>query len=502
MMTAMRKHKAGQSIVLLAVGFLFLFGLLAIGVDGGMLYVDRRQLQNVADAGALAGAYALEALPLPTYSPAHQKALQTMVDNLPGTSMPGITPTTASFTQSLGANYSVTVNATGGTGWDQYQVTITHADQLQLAKVLGFGTINLSATATARSGTYPFAFILLQGNPYADAPGYDNLNPGGNAAVQIQKASGATAGGGGFSNEGFNVGTGGGAALTFSPCGAAGDLWAYQENATSGINLAGATTGQQGDPGCPTGSHPLTYPKSATSQLPFPSYPEPLASSTVYSSNITPSGTYWLCPGTYSGQIKITNGNTLILAPGIYRFTGAAFGPNSGSTGITGGTLRSAVSGDYIPAPTGTFINCPGTPAAPTDNDYGVILEFAPASCTTAYFNMTGSGFVDLYPSAKYNHISFYVERDGGASWHSVCPFSAASPAGMAGTRVINMAGGTGYSIRGAIYAPADNITLTGSGTGYGVGQLIVWTANVSGNGTIKENYDPAYLPYFRGLIQ
>ena len=496
MMMAMRKHKAGQSIVLLAAGFLFLFALLAIGVDGGMLYVDRRQLQNVADAGALAGAYALESLPLPTYSPAHQKALQIMVDNLPGTTMPGTIPTTASFTQSLGASYSVTVNAVGGTGWDQYQVTITHTDQLQLVRLLGFGNVNLSATATARSGTYPFALILLQN----DWPSYQNLYPGGNTAVVLSKVSGA-AGGGGFSNEGFGIGTGGSAGLSFSPCGAAGDLWAVSELAADGTNLAGRTTGQTSPGDCTT--HPASYPKVQTSPLPMPSYPEATVSGTSYGTPLAASGTDVLCPGTYTSTIVNTNGNTIVLVPGVYRFTA------TNAINMSGGALRSAVAADYsgsspynIAIAGQTLINCSSTPTKPTDGDYGVILEFAPTGClvANAQFTMSGSATVDIYPSAKYNHISFYVERYGGASWHSVCPYTALVT--IAGTHDINISGSGAYSIRGAIYAPTDNGAWSGNGTGYGVGQMIVWTATVQGNGTLKENYDPAYLPYFRGLIQ
>ena len=132
-------------------------------------------------------------------------------------------------------------------------------------------------------------------------------------------------------------------------------------------------------------------------------------------------------------------------------------------------------------------------------------MEFAPTGCTAvtnAQLTMSGgSATIDLYPSAKYNHISVYIELYGGASWHSVCPY-VLSPLKIAGTHVINLSGGAGYSIRGAIYGPAENATFSGNGSGYGVGQIMLWTAIISGNGTLKENYDPTYLPYFRGLIQ
>ena len=45
----------GQVMILIAIGFAILLGFVALAVDGGMLYSDRRQAQNAADAAALAG---------------------------------------------------------------------------------------------------------------------------------------------------------------------------------------------------------------------------------------------------------------------------------------------------------------------------------------------------------------------------------------------------------------------------------------------------------------
>lgn len=51
-----RKEK-GQVLVLVALGLLVLVGVVALAVDGGYVYRERRSMQNAADAGALAGAY-------------------------------------------------------------------------------------------------------------------------------------------------------------------------------------------------------------------------------------------------------------------------------------------------------------------------------------------------------------------------------------------------------------------------------------------------------------
>ncbi|MBS9405261.1 hypothetical protein KG088_16720 [Halomonas sp. TRM85114] len=50
------RRQGGVSMVLLAVSLFMLLGFTALAVDGGNLYVARNELQNAADAGALAGA--------------------------------------------------------------------------------------------------------------------------------------------------------------------------------------------------------------------------------------------------------------------------------------------------------------------------------------------------------------------------------------------------------------------------------------------------------------
>lgn len=51
-------HEQGQSLVLVALMLFVFFGMLLLVVDGGNGYATRRQAQNAADAGALAGAHA------------------------------------------------------------------------------------------------------------------------------------------------------------------------------------------------------------------------------------------------------------------------------------------------------------------------------------------------------------------------------------------------------------------------------------------------------------
>jgi hypothetical protein len=54
-----RHNERGVSILLVAVGMVFVLGMAGLGVDLASLYVGRSQAQRAADAGALAGAQAL-----------------------------------------------------------------------------------------------------------------------------------------------------------------------------------------------------------------------------------------------------------------------------------------------------------------------------------------------------------------------------------------------------------------------------------------------------------
>src|SRR5438874_11996555 len=56
MLIKLRKGKRAQSLVIVALSATALFGIIALGMDAGRLYFQRRDVQNAADAGALAGA--------------------------------------------------------------------------------------------------------------------------------------------------------------------------------------------------------------------------------------------------------------------------------------------------------------------------------------------------------------------------------------------------------------------------------------------------------------
>jgi Flp pilus assembly protein TadG len=505
-----RRRQRGQTIIILVIALTALAGLLAIGVDGGMIYLDKRRLQNAADAGALAGADAAETLPLPTYAPAHQAALNEVYHNLfQGTTVPTV-PVAAGATYTLtdasGAYYIQLGANVASLSTDTYQVTITHAYTFFAAQSIGFSASTcqpkpgsttftnafcLAARAKAESATYPFALVLLNDQQL----NFADFSLSGTPSTLVLQSGGTK--GGMFTNEG--LGFGGNPVITFSPCGTSGDLWAANATAAQQTATLAHTQGYYGAAStspcaAPTG----TYPK-VSAHIPFPNYPEAKVTGPTYStSSIGVSGSgnvAYLCPGTYSVSISLSNNNTIVLYPGVYRFTS--------SITLNGGTFRVANTGGDYPTPGGaTTYNCagysvPGSQPA----DIGVILEFLPTSCSASSFSVSGGGTVTLVPSAKYNNINFYIETL--AAYPAFATTTCPPPVGKAGgTYAFNLSGGGTYSIKGALYGPGDNMAIGGNGANTGVGQVIAWTLACSGNGTLTETYDPAYLPYFRGLVQ
>jgi Flp pilus assembly protein TadG len=484
------RKQSGQAVVLVTVAVLVLTAILALALDGGGIYLDKRQLQNAADAAALAGAEKLMAVSL-SYSAMHNLAIDTLVKNLPGTTKGGTVcssscPNQATIgapggngvgTLSLGSGYYAELLASGSY---TYQAIVWHVHPVAVAPIHGFqSTITLSARATAQNANLPYAIILLQDQAlYAQ---YSNFNingtPGG---IVLQGGGGAADRGGIFSNASIAPGNGT-PSITFSPSGNAGDLWAVNESAAdaAALNAAGRVTGQQ-----TPGSLPL-----AASSLSYPSYPEPPPSAATYNGSTVLNGPPTLiCPGQYTNQISVQSGGTAILYPGVYQVQ---------ANGVSvQGTLRTLQSSDFP----GTY-TCPGLPPITSSaSDLGAIIEIRPANmsgtttCNKHIFSAAANSTITLTPSPKYFNISLYIEPM--QNWQGVCT----SP--PLGTNVVRITGGACYSIKGAIYGPTDNMQLGGSACGSGVGQIVAWTLTITGNGNVNETFDPTALPYMKGLIQ
>jgi len=356
-----------------------------------------------------------------------------------------------------------------------------------VAPIHGFqSTITLTARATAQNANLPYAVVLLQDKPqYATFSNFNiNGTPGG--IVLNYTGSNPNDRGGIFSNASIAPGSGS-PSITFGPYppgGTAGDLWAVNESASdrSALNAAGRVVGYQNET---LGNLPF-----GATHLDFPTYPEPTPPNVSYNGSTVVNGPpTLLCPGKYTNQINVQNGGTGLLYPGVYQVQ---------ANGVdVQGTLRTLQPSDFTG---GWSATCAGQTINAMPSDPGVIIEVTPANvsgstlCNKHIFAAEANSNITLTPSPKYFNISLYIETM--ANWQTTCINAPL------GTNVVRFAGGACYSIGGAVYGPADNMVLTGSGCGTGVGQIVAWTLLINGNGTVNETFNPASVPYMKGLTQ
>ena len=481
-----KRRQAGQAILLVAAAVLVLTAILALAIDGGGIYLERRQLQNAADAAALAGAENLWTSTPPSYLSMHNQALSTLGKNL-NISTTGLGPLNTPSGGSpwlIAPNYQVTVQATSYT----YQVTLQHTHPVVVAPIHGFQpTLQLQVQATAQNENLPYAIVLLQSG---HVPTYSNLQMSGSGTILDLSGPGginALDRGGIFSNASIDPGVGN---IYFGPCtsgppvnttgpGSSGDLWAVSETAADGGRVNTEAFCGQTAPGSW---------KVPPGMLPDPGYPEPPAPNITNPGSTVINGNTILCPGHYSNGITV-NG-TSILYPGVYHVD---------ASGVSiSGTLRTFTSGDTYPITNPCGL---GTTLTGFNFDPGVIIEVTPANVSGAtncakhlFTTIGGTSYLSIASSAKYFNINVYIDEMPG--WQTTCSANAA------GTNVVKITGGGYYNIQGIIYGPADNMTISGGGSGSGVGQIVAWTLGLNGGAAINELYNPSQLPYMKGLIQ
>ncbi|MCC7352522.1 MAG: VWA domain-containing protein [Anaerolineae bacterium] len=141
------RNESGQSLILVALSTLALLSILALAIDFGLAYTERRRMQNAADAAALAGAWVLAdgGIDDDVYDAVYEyainqnRALSFEAYYLPGNEVVGGGP--------------VPANATG------IKVIARTTFPTIFAGVVGFNTI--SAAGTAGGGFSPLDIMLV-----------------------------------------------------------------------------------------------------------------------------------------------------------------------------------------------------------------------------------------------------------------------------------------------------------------------------------------------------
>ena len=167
MVTVAVDRQRGQAIVLVALIMVVLFGFLGLAIDGSRGYLDRRQLQAAADAGALAAAY--HYMNSTDYTTSEQAATSMFASDMhiyatPSCSGYGSLSVACTFSDSANTSLSISVvnKAIAGVS---FTLTGHNSLPVTIMQVLGAGPlipVTVVATAVARvSATTPASIQTL-----------------------------------------------------------------------------------------------------------------------------------------------------------------------------------------------------------------------------------------------------------------------------------------------------------------------------------------------------
>lgn len=425
------KSERGQAIVFLALGFVVLLGFVALAIDGGMIYSNRRNVQNAADASSLSGGGAA-ALSLANSAAAEEPgstqtewdctssavsnamyAAQVSAINRAATNNFTIYPPTES-------NYVETV-----CDWVDYvsfqdayidvTVGISETIQASFAQLLTSGNLTNIVSATTRvRPMMPFVFGEAIVALREDCP---NTNTGG---IHFDGSGVITVSGGGLFSNACIVGSG-------TP-----DVNVEPPETTNTCTGVGCYTDNCGD--CIT-----QRPQEGNEFLPTYAYildPPDCTDVPLYASHVG-GGTIY--PGRYP-SIRLNNG-TLNMEPGLYCVTDTDFRVNGGELNGDGVTIY-IENGNYY-------------------------------SSGSAEINLSACMEEPCQNSAMYK-VLFYL------------------PASNTGT--VSLLGGVNSDYTGLVYAPGGVVEVGGGGSLMGTihVQIVADTVFIHGTTDIEIVYDDA----------
>lgn len=437
-------RRRGVIAVFVALCLIAITGMVAIAIDGGMLYLELRTARMTADAAAMAAACDLYQN-YPTYQ---------------GVDTPGTAATAALNAASAngysndGVNSTVTVNIppksgiyTGLAGYAE--IIVLKNVSRAFSRIWSNASIPVRARAVSRGGWIsPTAGVLI-----LNYQGKGDLNSQGNSAF--------TETGGpvivNSNNPSAVLVTGNGA------------LVAPEFDITGGVQLSGG--GNMTTSPTPnqifTGTHPTPDPLA---YLPPPSIPP---AGTMTKTSLSGGTLYTLTPGTYSNLPTFTSGDVVVLKQASTNSAGGIFYINGGGFKSTGASI----------------VMDPNTSG-------GVMIYNEPASTADSEkIQITGnaSGMVNLSPltSGPYSGMMLWQDRtspvgvlvEGNGSFTVNGTFYAAGA-----TLSINGNGKTSTGTSTGSYTDSNGNIVSGSSQ---IGsQYISQDLALGGNGNIVINYN------------
>lgn len=542
------ERQPGQVLVLFSLFLVVLIGATAITVDFGSWLKVRRDYQNVADAAALAGGGFLSR---PIDNAKRVLARRAAWDSFNAQLGLGLTVTDLNTLQASNTLAGTPLSVGGYRLWvstppigsaakypgvfsganDRYVFAWVEKENPSFfSQIYGQGDRTISAWATAGVFANQFAVITLRKNGDSGPANATDIDLAGNNTI-LQVANGDVGG-----NWGMKLNAGSNLYVT-------GDADAYLVDYLScGNSCWSANQVSDGPP---------TFNLKAVQQLPSliddPAYPLPAALAGVPATGGTASvpqafGTDMGPPANKIGDITITKG-TRMAVPGVgCAANGPRIGPgwyneitvngclildpthnysdpndsnNDGNYGQTDlpasqqagifyvtGTLNvnngALAVGDGVSVVLRRTSNLPSMVA---NGDGAIDLNTGASDGTKggspnlkkAAFQTDGSySYTFNATTSRWQYTANNNDKANvGVAVYVVTPSQLGlSGASDANTEQIKINAGTALAWQGVLYAPRDNITLSGQPQHDAIGQFICWTVKLAGGTTVVQTYD------------
>jgi Putative Flp pilus-assembly TadE/G-like len=544
----------GQVLALFAIFLVVLIGATAVTVDYGTWLKARRDYQNIADAAVLAGGGFLSRPVNATkrgqarhaaWDSLNAQLALGLSDAVIGGADPTIFTDGGLDSSNTLAGSPVVIN--GYRLWvstppigsaSRYPGIFTGNDDRYLfawvekenpsffSHIFGIGDQTINAWATA--GVFPsqFAVITLRKNGQSGPANATDIDLAGTNTI-LQVANGDVGG-----NWGMKLNSGSNLYLT-------GDADAYLIDYLScGNSCWSANQVSNGPP-----TFTLEAPQELTNLIDDPSYPLPAALSGLPATGGTSlvpkaTGTDNGPPASKIGDVTITKGtitgagcsltsprigpgwyhdivvNGCVVLDPVHNYSDPNDANNDGDYGMTNLPATQQAGIFYI---TGT-LNVGNNALVVGD---GVSLVLRQTSNQPGMF-VSGSGAVDVNTGASDGTKDFppnmkkaafqtdgfysYTFNTTTSRWEYTADNNAKTPVGVAvyvvkpaqvgnltpdaNTNLVQIQAGAALSWQGVLYAPHDNITLSGQPLHDAIGQFICWTVKLAGGTTVIQTYD------------
>jgi len=389
-----RRDESGQALILFALGLAVLLGMAALTIDVGLAYVARRDMQNAADAAAMAGADALlagQSSVLATNA-ARDLALQNGYDNA-----------AADVTVTI---YLPPISGPHSGDSDFIEVIIAHPIDTLLAPAVGVTSFDISARAVAGIDRTPKPYSIITLSHTA----CQSMQFNGQVNLTITDAG----------------------TLTNSEC----NVDAFSTNGT--INVATAANDVVGGWNMTGNSGDVSLPPSRAGHYDDPLIGVPVPTPTSAPVQTCPTyggkpGTVTLQPGVYDCTIDTPGQWGLQFEPGDYYITGGIVINGGGDVTFGQGlyflqgqgliiTGNGVVTGDgvtfYIDEGQVTLTGNGDTHlTAPTSGTYEAIVIFQNRTLTTTV-NMSGGAIADGWGAVYAAGAQIHLVGNTGSTLH------------------------------------------------------------------------------------